>query len=419
MPIGDLLAEISGGNPSSEPRPKTPTSTAVKRKADDDSHSTTSNKYPKSRQQDGSYPTSKTTREVKTDTIDRPKPTSASTAAKSSSLPHRTSSPSTNGRYQPPVPSVQRTSTSSTNGRPGSGPGLSTSQPKKSTDQIVSRPKLSASSLAAASKAPPAKSSPTTPTASDPSKAPKKGSYQEIMERAKKAQASMGKVGMIQHKSIGTAKKEQPAKAEQKPNGIKGKDGKPYLGNSRSSTTLARGGARPGTVARDAGRNGTGKDAKATGKPRPSSASEEAPEKKVKKSATATTGYTGTARPRPGATSGKPSASGKSGSSAYKAGGLLAPPRPSRRDRYEDEYDDDMDDFIEYDDDEEPDYRGGGYGGYDSDGSSDMEAGISDIDIEERRAEILGREEDKREQALEEKLKREKEERKRRLGMGR
>ncbi|KAI1807326.1 hypothetical protein F4811DRAFT_506534 [Daldinia bambusicola] len=424
MPIGDLLAEISGGNPSSEPRPKTPisTSTAVKRKADDDSHSTTSNKYPKARQQDGSYPASKTTRETKTDTVDRPKPTPASATIKSSSLPHRTSSPSTNstnGRYQPPVPSVQRTNTSSSNGRLGSGSGSNTSQTKKATNQIASRPKLSAPSLAAASKAPPAKSSPTTPTASDPSKAPKKGSYQEIMERAKKAQASMGKVGMIQHKSIGTAKKEQPAKAEQKPNGVKGKDGKPYLGNSRSSATPARGGARPGMVARDAGRNGTGKDVKASGKARPGSGSEEAPEKKIKKSATATTGYTGTARPRPGAASGKQSASGKGSSSAYKSGGLLAPPRPSRRDRYEDEYDDDMDDFIEYDDDEEPDYRGRGYGGYDSDGSSDMEAGISDIDIEERRAELLGREEDKREQALEEKLKREKEERKRRLGIGR
>ncbi|KAI0846895.1 hypothetical protein F5Y00DRAFT_242775 [Daldinia vernicosa] len=419
MPIGDLLAEISGGNPSSEPRPKTPISTAVKRKADDDSHSTTSNKYPKSRQQDGTYSTSKTTRDVKTDPVDRPKPTTASSSVKSSSLPHRTSSPSINGRYQPPVPSVQRTGVSSSNGRPGSGSVSNISQPKKSTDQIASRPKLSASSLAAASKAPPAKSSPTTPTASDPSKAPKKGSYQEIMERAKKAQASMGKVGMIQHKSIGTSKKEQPAKAEQKPNGAKGRDGKPYLGNSRSSTAPPRGGARPGTAVRDAGRNGAGNDAKASGKSRPGSAGGETLEKKIKKSATATTGYTGTARPRPGAASEKPSASRKGSSSAYRTGGLLAPPRPSRRDDYADEYDEDLDDFIEYDEEDTPGYRGERYNGYDSDGSSDMEAGLSDIDVEERRAELLGREEDKREQALEEKLKREKEERKRRLGIAR
>ncbi|KAI8958772.1 hypothetical protein F5Y11DRAFT_335132 [Daldinia sp. FL1419] len=419
MKIGDLLAEISGGNPSSEPRPKTPTSTSIKRKADDDSHSTTSNKYPKARQQDGTYPASKITRDVKTEPVERPRPIPASATTKSSSsLPHRTSLPSTNGRYQPPVPSVQRTNTSSSNGRPGSGSTSNTSQPKKSGDLLTSRPKLSSSSLAAASRAPPAKSSPTTPTASDPSKAPKKGSYQEIMERAKKAQASMGKVGVIQHKSIGTAKKEQPAKAEQKPTGAKGKDGKPYLGNSRSSTAPARGGTKPGTAVRDVGRNGAGKEAKVTGKSRPGSTGGEALEKKVKKSATATTGYTGTARPRPGAASNKASSSGKGGP-GYKSGGLLAPPRPSRRDQYEDEYDDDMDDFIEYDDDEEPDYRGGRYGGYDSDASSDMEAGISDIDVEERRAELLGREEDKREQALEEKLKREKEERKRRLGLGR
>ena len=87
----------------------------------------------------------------------------------------------------------------------------------------------------------------------------------------------------------------------------------------------------------------------------------------------------------------------------------------SRRSKYEDEYDEDMDDFIDYDDEEDdvgPRYD------YDSEGSSDMEAGLSDIDTEERRAELYAREEDRREQALEEKLKREKEERKRRLAQG-
>lgn len=238
------------------------------------------------------------------------------------------------------------------------------------------------------------------------------------MERAKKNQVNMGKVGMIQHKSIESSKKERPTKAEQKSNVVRGKDGKPYLGNGRPSVGSPREGGRPGMPAREPSRNGSGKDIKASGKARPGSSGVEAADKKIKKSATATTGYTGTARPPRGAATQKASSSRKPQSS-YKSGGLLAPPKPSRRDRYEDEYDDEMDDFIDYDEDDEPDRRGGGYDGYDSDASSDMEAGMSDIDVEERRAEILAREEDRREQALEEKLKREKEERKRRLAQGR
>ncbi|KAI0387335.1 hypothetical protein F5Y04DRAFT_2821 [Hypomontagnella monticulosa] len=413
MPIGDLLAEISGGNPSPVPQSKTPTSAGLKRKAEDDSNSATSVKLTKSRQQDGSYSATKVVRDVKVDTIDRSKPTTTAVSAKQSSLPHRTTSPSTNGRYQPPVPNLQRTSSSS-NGRPASGSAPNTSQTRKPSDTSSARPKLGAAALAAASKAPPAKSSPTTPTMSDPSKAPKKGSYQEIMERAKKNQASMGKVGVIQHKAMESSKKERPTKIESK---VKGKDGRPYLGNGRPPIGSPREGGRPGMPAREPSRNG-GKDIKTSGKARPGSSGGEAVEKKIKKSATATTGYTGTARPPPGAASQKTSSSRKTQSS-YKQGGLLAPPRPSRQSRYEDEYDDEMDDFIDYDEEDEGDRRGGGYEGYDSDASSDMEAGMSDIDVEERRAEILAREEDRREQALEEKLKREKEERRRRLGQGR
>ncbi|KAL7628286.1 hypothetical protein AAE478_002485 [Parahypoxylon ruwenzoriense] len=410
MPIGDLLAEISGGQSSSAPLAKPPASSGIKRKAEDDPSSATSAKLARSRQQDGPSSASKIARDVKRDNADRPK-TAASIPAKSSALPHRTNSPSTNSRpYQPPAPNGQRISTSS-NGRPTTGSVLNTSQSKQPSTSASRPTKLSTSSQAT-SRAPPAKPSPTTPTASDPSKAPKKGSYQEIMERAKKAQATMNKAGMIQHKPI-DRRERGPRKVERKSSATKGKGGKPYLGNGRPSTAPSRDSARPGVAARDVGRNGSTRDAKVGGKQRPGSSGSEAQEKKVKKSATATTGYTGTARPRPGAASSKASSSRKQGPS-YRSGGLLAPPRPSRRDRYEDEYDDELDDFIEYDEDDDMDPRGGGYG-YDSDGSSDMEAGMSDIDSEERRAERLGREEDRREQALEEKLKREKEERKRRL----
>ncbi|XXG98665.1 hypothetical protein Hte_004994 [Hypoxylon texense] len=408
MPIGDLLAEISGGNPSPAP-PKPSASSSLKRKAEDDAQNTSSVKLAKSRQQDGSYSASKVIRDVKAEGIDRPKSTPP-LSVKPSSLPHRTNSPTINGRYQPPVPNVQRAATTTSTGRPLPGSTSSLSAPKQSSNPAP-RPRLNPGSLSTVSKAPPTRPSPTTPTSADPSKAPKKGSYQEIMERAKKAQATMGKVGMIQHKAIESSKKERPVKGEQKSSTAKGKDGKAYLGNGRPTATSSEA-RRPGMASREGSRVGAPKDAKVGGKQRQGSTGGEALEKKVKKSATATTGYTGTARPRPGAASGKASSSKKE--SSYKTGGLLAPPRPKRRDRYEDEYDDDMDDFIDYDDDED-DPRGTGYG-YASDGSSDMEAGLSDIDVEERRAEMLAREEDRREQALEEKLKREKEERKRRLG---
>ncbi|KAI2616535.1 hypothetical protein GGR54DRAFT_609493 [Hypoxylon sp. NC1633] len=417
MPIGDLLAEISGGDTSSAPPLKTPT-TGTKRKAEEDSQNVTSVKLTKSRQQDGSYSTTRITRDVKRDSVERSK-TTTSYSTTASSLPHRPTPPATNGRYQPPVPNGQRMATTGTssNGTPSARPLTNAPQSKQSSS-LAPRPKLSSASLAAASRVPPAKPSPTTPTLSDPSKAHKKGSYQEIMERAKKAQATMGKVGMIQHKAMD--KKERPVKTEQKPGVTKGKDGKPYSGNGRTSGTSSRTPARPGMVGREASRFGARKDAKSGVKSRPGSSGSEVPEKKLKKSATATTGYTGTARPRPGAASGRSSSSRKGHSSSYKSGGLLAPPKPSRRDRdqYEDEYDDDMDDFIDYDDDEDVDPRGGGYG-YDSDASSDMEAGLTDIDVEERRAEKMAVEEDKREKALEDRLKREKEERRRRLAQGR
>lgn len=411
MPIGDLLAEISGGNPSPAPTPKTPASSNLKRKAEDDSQSATSVKLVKSRQQDGSYSANKVVREVKNETTDRTR-TSAftSTSSKPSSLPHRTNSPATNGRYEPPVPTGPRIIGSSSNGRPTPGSSSNTIQSKSSSNTAI-RPKLSSASLAAASRAPLAKSSPTTPTSSDPSKPPKKGSYQEIMERAKKAQAKIvpGKVGSIQHRPI---EKDRGLKPEPKSSMGKKTNGKSYAGSARP-TSAPRGATKAGSTSHDS-RNGGAKPATAGTKGRHGSVGGEV-EKKVKKAATATTGYTGTARPRPGASSGKSSSSGNRPSS-YKAGGLLAPPRSGRRDKYEDEYDDDMDDFIEYDEDDEPGPQGYGY---DSDASSDMEAGLSDIDVEERRAERLAREEDKREQALEEKLKREKEERRRRLNGGR
>lgn len=143
-----------------------------------------------------------------------------------------------------------------------------------------------------------------------------------------------------------------------------------------------------------------------------------AEEKKVKKAALATTGYTGTARPRPGAsTSSKPGATSRPGSEAQsrdrpRYGGPLS---TSRRRHEEDE---DLDDFIvdDEDDEEDPGYGHGRQYRYDSyDEESDMEAGISDIEDEEQQADRYARREDMEQEALEKRLKREKEERKRKF----
>ncbi|KAH9887773.1 hypothetical protein F4778DRAFT_418748 [Xylariomycetidae sp. FL2044] len=386
MPIGDLLAEISGQPSSTTPIVKTASSTGTKRKAEDDTNGAVSTKLVKSRQQDGSYSTSTISRNGRGDTVERSYSTSRpvrqttkdDASAKPTPLPHRTNPVSTNGRpYQPPNPTTQRGNSATTVSRSAARPS-NTSQTKQPSD-ATDRPRLNQSS-GSASKVAPAKPSPTTPTTVDPCKAPKKGSFAEIMARGAKAQETMGKVGMIQHKAIDkppSKRERENAKSEQK-SVMQGRGGKPYLGNARPSSTS----------------------------------------KKVKKSATATTGYTGTARPRPGGSSNKSSHSrNDQPSRPGRPGGLLAPPRMSRRDDYYEE-DDELDDFIvnDEDDDEQQDPRGGGY--Y-SDVSSDMEAGMSDIDGEERRAELAAREEDRREQALEERLKREKEERRRMFARGR
>jgi hypothetical protein len=102
-------------------------------------------------------------------------------------------------------------------------------------------------------------------------------------------------------------------------------------------------------------------------------------------------------------------------SSSYKgtmgiSGGRTTKPPPKRK-RY-DEYmgtdeEDGSDDMGGYGEDEQDDYG--------SDASSDMEAGLDDMDAEEQRALRVAKEEDAREQALENRLKREKEDRKQAL----
>lgn len=233
----------------------------------------------------------------------------------------------------------------------------------------------------------------------------------------------MGQVGRIQHKKVENPPKR--AKEEQEPSAPAAARGKKpaaatgYGGTSRPGQrpTGSGGGAttngssssarRPGGMSASASlskqRPGT---ASASGSGRKAAAPE--PEKKIKKAVSATTGYAGTARPKPG---GEVS---KKRHDVPRGGALLSAPkhRPRGGSKYDDEYDEDMDDFIDYDDEAE----GGGEPGYGyaSDGSSDMEAGMDDMFDEEDRAARIARQEDIREERLEKTLKAQKEERRRR-----
>ncbi|KAM9875520.1 spt2 chromatin protein [Verticillium dahliae] len=275
---------------------------------------------------------------------------------------------------------------------------------------------------ASAAKLPASRPTPAAAAPAVKAAPPKKGSFAEIMARAQKAQSTMGQVGKIQHKvterGVGRKEREEPAKDAKQPlartsSKFKG-SARPANGPSRPTNGSARptnGTSRPGglplqrnTATKDPrnGASGRGKDKRAP----------PVEEKKIKKAAIATTGYTGTARPRPGTTSkAKPAAPG---------GALLNPrtaPRyggSSKRSRYDEDEDEEMDDFIDYDDEEEDDMGGPRYR-YDSGSESDMEAGMDDIYDEEAAAERAARREDIEQERLEKRLKAEKEERKRKF----
>jgi hypothetical protein len=121
------------------------------------------------------------------------------------------------------------------------------------------------------------------------------------------------------------------------------------------------------------------------------------PEKKIKKAATATTGYTGTARPNPAALKSSKStalsrAADRSGHGRYSS---------SRRDTYA------SGDEDEEDEEDEEEYC--------SDASSDMEADVFEVDREEARAARIARQEDEEAAREEARHQREKEEKRRRL----
>lgn len=217
---------------------------------------------------------------------------------------------------------------------------------------------------------------PTPPPTNDAvgAKAPKKGSFAEIMARGKMAQQTLGQIGKIQHKKIEKApsKKEREELNNQKVSNIQKNLGPKGKFSSAVPTSNTR----------------TGEKVLFRGKPVP------IPEKKIKKAAVATTGYTGTARPRPDGA--KPASKP---SSSY-----------SRPDRYRDERRSSAHRYADEEDDEEEDPDD-----YESDASSDMEAAGWEVDEEEELAARVARKEDAEALAEENRLKREKLEKKRRL----
>lgn len=258
---------------------------------------------------------------------------------------------------------------------------------------------------------------------SDAAKAPKKGSIAEIRARAAAQQQKLQGIGKIQHKATEkplTKKEREEAAAEElrlQKKGLKSgaKPGSTGPVSKNGSNGLYRG--TNGHIDRE---RGAIQKTSTSGRPGKSAPAEEP---KRKKAALATTGYTGSARPvtnkaKPGSSKPGPSSRGREPDRNGRPNPMGMFSKPRRR--HEDDYDEDMDDFV-VDDEEEEDY--GGYGSRykyaDEDDDSDMEAGFSDVEDEEATATRMAILDDKREQQLEEQLRKEKEARKRRLLAGR
>ncbi|KAL1854936.1 hypothetical protein Daus18300_011256 [Diaporthe australafricana] len=279
--------------------------------------------------------------------------------------------------------------------------------PTTPTFPTISRTATSSSLSRPAPTSKPAASDATTDS---PAKAPKKGSYAEIKARAAAQAQKLQTIGKIQHRAVEKqpTKKEQDAAAAEDARLAK-KGGKP------GSRLPSKNGTHPNSNGLpDRGVKGPGQK-NLPGKPGAKAAAVE--ERKPKKSALATTGYAGSARPIPGKP--KPGAA-KADGGRDRERDRYAQPNPlgmfAQRRRKDEDYDEELDDFID-DDEEEPEDDGYGHGKRyryaDEDSESDMEAGYSDVEDEEAAAARQARLEDQREEAILERRRREKEARRR------
>ena len=201
----------------------------------------------------------------------------------------------------------------------------------------------------------------TLPVAAAAKPAPAKGSYADLMARAKEAQEQRAQqqVGVIKHRDT---VKQKPSKFAERRKQEQEQAKAQKLGNGKQAPQQPSRSASPQ-------KKDDSKDAKvARSAPKP--------------------GYKGTL-----------------GIGASRKKVHQGPAKKSKFDDYlgtDEEEDSDMAD----DDDQ---------GGYDSEGSSDMEAGFDDVEVEESRALRQAQDDDARERALENQLKRDKEERRKKL----
>ena len=308
--------------------------------------------------------------------------------------PTSAATPSTNSQRPLPSDKVLKSSTTPTlkvpyrgTSRPSAQDGAS---PFQAPPKDRKRPTVTTTSLTKPApnrdkdKAPtPTVVTPSTPT--EGTKPPKKGSYKEIMARAKALQNNPP-VGVIKHQP-----KDKKALSDKKELLLqkKGLAGKPKpigtAGHRRNSSGDVSGGSRPGSSGR--------------------------PEEPVKKRAPEIA-YKGTAKPKPQPTYKgtmkpapaitlpshrkppvKPDDRSRSNSMSRPV------PAKSRRREYSEEEDEDEEE------EEEVDYESG----------SDMEAGYSDVEEEETKATKIAKKEDEYEALMEATLKKQKEAKKKRV----
>lgn len=399
LQIGDLLASIEG-KPSAiatKASARPGNGIPAKRKADDDARASEQKQPRLASSANGS---ARPTGDVSS-RASRPAEQPSSSSGYTGSA--RSSSSTVNKNLPRPLTEKSASAASkktllTTSGKPS---------PTTPTFPAISRTATSSSLSRPAPTSKPAGSDGTTDSSA---KAPKKGSYAEIKARAAAQAQKLQTIGKIQHRAV----EKQPTKKEQD-------------AAAAEDARLARKGGKPGS--RLPSKNGTHPDSnglpdrgvkgpgqnKMPGKAGAKAAAVE--ERKPKKSALATTGYAGSARPIPGKA--KPGAA-KADGGRDRERDRYAQPNPlgmfAQRRRKEDDYDEELDDFID-DDEEEPEDDGYGHGKRyryaDEDSDSDMEAGYSDVEDEEATAARQARLEDQREEAILERRRREKEARKR------
>ncbi|PGH37009.1 hypothetical protein GX50_00245 [[Emmonsia] crescens] len=267
-----------------------------------------------------------------------------------------------------------------------SSPQRSTSQKSTPAPSVATKPRsVSKPGASKLTTKPPSTSTPKNgaPPPVSPAKPPPKGSYAEMMLRAKALQEKAPmKLGMIKHHSVAKEKqllqKRKAMEAKQK--GVEGEK------NKKNGTT---------TPAKSSNINGQ-QIAKL-------SAARAALLKSRGESQ-----YKGTARPP--STPSVPEYKGTSGLPSRSASGNGRGKKKGSRAPVRDEYlatdEEDEGDFYD-------DYDEGG--GYYSDESTDMEAGLLDVEEEEQRALRVAKIEDEKERLAEMAAKREKMERKKRL----